>query len=155
MKNESPNMLSHVHNTSDICCGENGEGNYNLPSHDGFKTTPKTTISQILICKTNMLSPITLFRPTWSQPKQWLQLHFHKIQCPRHFFMGFMRHPTQNAMFTSFFYGVQLWPTSAANFTWKWPFWHCQHIICLHRADIASMCPSLGNMENHVSCDTT
>ena len=52
-----------------------------------------------------MLSPITLSRPTGHQPKQRLQLYFHKMQCPRHFFMGFTRHPIQNAMFMSFCMG--------------------------------------------------
>jgi hypothetical protein len=54
---------------------------------------PKTIISQILICRMNMLSPITFSRPIGRQPKQQLQLHFHKMQCPRHFFMGSKYHP--------------------------------------------------------------
>ena len=111
MKNESPDMLSHVYDTIDICRDEDDEGNHNLQPHKmASKTTPKTTISQILICRTNMLSPLTFSRPTGHQPKQRLQLHFHKMKCPRHFFMGSTCHPTQNAMSTSFLYGVQVSP---------------------------------------------
>ena len=47
-------------------------------------------------------------RPTWCKPKQPLQLCFHKMSCPRHFFIGSTRHPTQNAMSTSFVYGVHV-----------------------------------------------
>jgi hypothetical protein len=156
MKNEFLDILSHVHDTIDICRGEDDEENHNLPPHImASKITPKTTISQILICRTNILSPITFSRPIGRQPKQRLQLYFHKMQCPRHFFMGSTRHPTLNAMSRSFVYEVQVSPTSAANSTWKWSSWHCQHIICLHGADMSSMCPSLGTMKNHVSCDVT
>ena len=136
------------------------------------KITPKRTISQILIYTLHILSPITLSRPTRRQPKQRLQLHLykmqyphhffmgscviqHKMQCPRHFLIGFTRHPSKNAMSISFLYGVQMSPTSTMIFTWKWPSWHCQHISCLHGADMSSMCPSMGTMENHVSCDIT
>ena len=112
MKNEFPDMLSLVNDTIDTCRGEDDEGNHNLPPHMmASKTTPKIIISQILICRTNMLSPITFSRPTWHQPKQRLQLHFHKMQCPCHFFMGSTCHPTQNAMSTSFLYGIQVSPT--------------------------------------------
>ena len=33
MKNESPDMLSLVHDTIDTCRGEDDEGNDNLPPH--------------------------------------------------------------------------------------------------------------------------
>ena len=109
----SPKHVVFVHDTIDTCRGEDDKRNHNLPPHMmTSKTTPKTTISQILICWTNMLSPITFSRPTRHQPKQELQLYFHKmqclhhflwgprviphkIQCPRHFFMRFRCHPHQ------------------------------------------------------------
>ena len=97
-------MLSHVHDTIGICCRKDDIGNYNLPSHMmAPKTTPKTTVSQNLISRWNMLSPITFFGLIKSQPKQRLQLQFHKIQCPYHFFMESTCHPIQNTMYTSFF----------------------------------------------------
>ena len=107
MKNESPDMLSLVNDIIDTSRSENDERKYNLSSNMmALETTPKTTILWILIFRTNMLSPITFCRSTWHQPKQWLQLHFDKMQCPRYFFMGFTCHPTHNTMFTSFLYGV-------------------------------------------------
>lgn len=159
MKNGSPDMLSLVYVTINTCRGENNEEHDNLLPHMmALKTTLKPHISQILICKTNMLSPITFSRSTGYQPKQRLQLSFDSF--------------LWNAMSTSFLYGIHalshtkcnvhiifLWvqvsPTSAANSTWKWPTWHCQHIICLREADMSFMCPSLGIMENHVSCNVT
>ena len=39
--------------------------------------------------------PVTFSRPTGRQPKQRLELHFHKIQCPSHFFKGSKYHPHQ------------------------------------------------------------
>ena len=102
------------------------------------KTTFKTTMSQNLISKTSMLSLVTFFCPTWHQPKQQLQLQYYKMQCPRNFFMGFTCHSTL-----------------MTNFTWIWPSWHWQPIICLHGSYISSMCPSLETIDNHVSCDVT
>jgi hypothetical protein len=65
MKNEFPDMLSPVHNTIDTYRGEDDEGNHNLPPHMmASETTPKITMSQILICRTNILSPITFSRST-------------------------------------------------------------------------------------------
>ena len=70
MKNESPDMLSHVYDTIDTCRDEDDEKNHNLPSHImASKTMPKSTISQILIYRWNMLSPLTFSRPTGRQPK--------------------------------------------------------------------------------------
>ena len=58
-------MLSHVPDTIDTCCGEDDIGNHNIPPHMMvLKRTPKTIISQNLISKTNMLSPITFTCPT-------------------------------------------------------------------------------------------
>ena len=110
-ENESPDMLSLVYDIIDTCRGEDDEWNHNLPLQKmASKITPKITISQILICRTNILSPITFSRPTWRQPKQRLQLHFHEMQCPRDFFMGSMHHPIQNAMSTSFLCGSKCHP---------------------------------------------
>ena len=53
---------------------------------------------------------IIFSHPTGRQPNQRLQLHFHKIQCRRHFFKGSTHHTTQNAISTSFFYRVQVLP---------------------------------------------
>jgi hypothetical protein len=122
-------MLSFVHDTIDTCRGGDDEGNHNFPSHRmASKTTPKTTISQILICGMNMLSSITFSRPTGHQPKQQLQLHFHKMQCsflygprviphkmqcPHHFFMRSTCHPPQNVMSTLFLWGPSV--TQASN----------------------------------------
>ena len=95
IQNELPYMMFHVHDTIDICRGEDDIGDYIFPSHRIVaKTTPKIIISQNLISKTNMISPITFSRPTKCQPKQRLQLQFHKMQCPRHFFIGSKCHPT-------------------------------------------------------------
>ena len=90
MKNGSPDMLSLVYVTINTCRGENNEEHDNLLPHMmASKTTPKPHISQILICKTNMLSPITFSCSTGYQPKQRLQLSF-----------------LWNAMSTSFLYGI-------------------------------------------------
>ena len=65
-----------------------------ISHHIGWlrKITSETTISQILIYKVNILSPITFSRATWSPPIQRLQLHFYKMQYPRHFFIRFPHH---------------------------------------------------------------
>ena len=138
---ESKNIVDHVGVFSD-----------SIAMNNIFSA--KTIISQNLISRTNMLSPITFTCPTWRQPKHRLQLQLYKMWYPRHFY-GVHLLPHTKCNVHIMFYGVQVSPMSAANSTWKWPSWHCQHIICLHGAYMSSMCPSLGTMENHVSCDVT
>ena len=78
----------------DTCRGEDDIRNHILQSRrTASKTTPKTTISQNLISRTNMLFRITFSSPTRRQQNQQLQLQFQNMQCQCHFFMGSNCHP--------------------------------------------------------------
>ena len=72
-----------------------------------------------------MLSPIIFSRSTRRQPKQRLQLHFHKMQCPRHFFMGSKCHPRQRRI------PRESGPPGTANTTFAYMELTCPPYVCL------------------------